>query len=73
MYAAAAVAGPGGVERCQASPRAVGLTDRDGQIETGSRAVGEAHQFDVPLDDLHPAGLLGRPASACSAALCVQP
>jgi hypothetical protein len=48
MYAAAAVAGPGGVERCQASPRAVGLTDRDGQIETGSRAVGEAQQLPEP-------------------------
>jgi hypothetical protein len=69
MYAAAAVAGPGGVERCQASPRAVGLTDRDGQIETGSGAVGEAHQFDAPLDDL----IQPVSSSACSAALCVQP
>src|SRR5215218_9712819 len=27
----------------------------------GPGALGEAHQFVVPLDDLHPVGLLGRP------------
>ncbi len=58
------VAGQGGVELGQggqAGPRAVGLADRDGPVEAGHRAAGEAHQFVVPLDDLHPVGLLGRP------------
>ena len=56
--------GQGGVELCQggqAGPRAIGLAYRDGPVEAGYRAVGEAHQFVVPLDDLHPVGLLGRP------------
>ena len=58
------MAGQGGVELGQggqAGPRAVGLADRDGPVEAGHRVVGEAHQFVVPLDDLHPVGLLGRP------------
>ena len=44
----------------QTCSRAIGLTDGDGPIETGHRAVGDLHQFVVPLDDLYPVGLFYR-------------
>ena len=36
----------------------VGLADRDDAIESNDRSVGVAQQLVVPLDDLHPIGLL---------------
>jgi hypothetical protein len=58
-----AVAGHAGVDvgqGGQSGPRSVGLTDRDGTVESNDRAVGEHEQFVVPLDDLHPVGLVDR-------------
>ena len=58
------VSGQGRVEHGkggQTGPRAIGLADRDGPVQADHWAVGEAHQFVVPLDDLHPVGLLRRP------------
>jgi hypothetical protein len=57
-------AGQGGVERCQGSeagPRTLSLTHGDRPVQAGHRVVGEADHFVVPLDDLRPVGLLGRP------------
>jgi hypothetical protein len=41
-------------------PAAVGLANGYSPVEAGHRAIGEAHQLVVPLDDLHPVGLLDR-------------
>ncbi|WP_193514803.1 hypothetical protein [Streptomyces griseoloalbus] len=53
-----AVAGCG-LERRQAGPWSVGLTDGDRAVEPDDRVVRQARQFVVPLDDPHPVGLLG--------------
>jgi hypothetical protein len=49
------------VEGGQAGLRPVGFTDRDSAVELRDRTVGETDQLVVPLDDLHPVGLVGHP------------
>ena len=45
----------------QAGLRPVRLTHRDRAVQPDDRAVGEPVQLVVPLDDLHPVGLVRRP------------
>ena len=45
-------------QRRQPGGRAIGLADGDGPVEPDDRRVGEPEQLVVPLDDLHPVGLL---------------
>jgi hypothetical protein len=45
-------------QRDQTRPWAVRLAYGDGPIEPGDRAVRQPHQLVVPLDHLHPVGLV---------------
>ena len=52
---------------------AVRLADGDGTVESDDRRVGESEQLVVPLQDLHPVGVLeerGRPAWSAAIAAC---